>query len=418
MIRRGELWGRVETPDRCQECGGALDHLPLGAITYLAPIPWGYLWQRPQQLTSRLAAIIPVLYVQPEALRNLSLGDLRRGLDRLRLHLHRASGQTPPPWLEVLAPPFFPLAGSSLVDRLNHALMARTILMALRHRHPPPSPTILWCTRATPGAYRLAKTRQHTLLVYELMDAVPATHPMARRLAEIEQALIRQAGLVICTSEPLMEHARRLNARPHLIPNGVDPDHFRQSTPKGDWQTLPLATLGGPIVGSHGTIGEWIDFSLLAFLADHFPEIQFVMVGPIEVSRTLLPQRKNLHWIGPVPYQDLPAYVSCFTICLLPLRVDDYTRARNPVKLFEYLATGKPVVSTDLPEVSAFGELVSVGKNRDELIKALTRALGEGGEVDAKTEERRAAVLANTWDQRAALILHHLHTSLAEPPAV
>ncbi len=398
--------------ERCPECGQSLGGLSRAAIIYLAPIPWSYLWQRPQQLTSRLAGMIPVLYVQPEALRNLSLGDLRRALTRVRLHLRGAAGQRPA-GLEILAPPFLPFAGHGFVDRLNYRLMARTIFRALRRGHASPSPLILWCTRPTPLAQRFAKTDHHTLLVYEIMDAIPATHPMADRLAEVERALIPHADLVVCTSEPLLEHARRLGAQPHLIPNGVDPTHFRVSG-LDHQPPSPLTSLADPIAGFYGTIGEWIDFSLLAFLADRFPETQFVMIGPIEVSRTILPQRKNLHWIGPVPYQDLPAHVSRFTACLLPLQVDDYTRARNPVKLFEYFATGKPVVSTGLPEVSAFGELVYVGKGPDGVASALEAALAEQDRLDL-IRRRQAVAAANTWDQRVAGILHLLHTLPPRP---
>ncbi len=398
----------------CPECGDSLASLSQGIIIYLAPIPWGYLWQRPQQLTSRLAGVIQVFYVQPEGLRNLSMRDLGRGPRRLSLHFHRAPEQPPPAGLQVLAPPLLPFAGSALVDRLNSTLTASTVSRALRHRSPPPAFTILWCTRPAPLAQRLASRGPHTLLVYEIMDAIPPTHPMADRLAEVERALIRHADLVVCTSEPLMEHARRLNAQPHLIPNGVDPRHFQDEAPKRGRDTAPLASLGGPIVGFYGTIGEWIDFDLLGDLAERLPTAQFVMIGPVEVPRALLPQRRNLHWIGPRNYRDLPAYLSSFTVCLLPLRVDEFTRAINPVKLFEYFATGKPVVSTGLPEVSAFGELVYVGKGPDGVAAVLEAALAEQDRLDL-IRRRQAVAEANTWDQRVAGILHLLHTLPPRP---
>jgi len=403
------------TTERCTECGESLGLLPRGTLIYLAPIPWGYIWQRSQQITSRLAKITPVVYMQPEPLKALSFGELGRGLRRMRLHLFGRSGQTRPRGLEVVAPALIPLVGNPLAERLNYRLMVGSILRVLSGQTSPRSSRILWCTRPTPFAERLARAAHHALLVYELIDPIPTSHPMARRLAEVDEALIRQADLVICSSEPLMEHTRRLNAQPHLIPNGVDADHFRDGMTKGDRHPLPLASLAGPIVGFHGTIGGWIDFSLVSSLADRFPGVQFVMIGPIEVPRSILPQRPNLHWIGPRAYHDLPAYLSSFAVCFIPFRVDEFTRARNPGKLFEYFATGKPVVSTDLPEVSAFGGLVYVGKDPAGVASAVEAALTEKGRADL-IAQRQAVADANTWDRRVARILHLLH-SLTDKPS-
>jgi len=288
--------------------------------------------------------------------------------------------------------------------------MARTIARDLRGRGGPSASVILWSTRPTPLAYRLAEAGRYELLVYEMIDPVPSTHPMAHRLAGIERALIDRADLVLCSSELLMEHARSLGAHPHLLPNGVDVGHFRDGGAGRDTEPPPLAGLGGPIAGCHGTIGPWIDFPLLSFLSDRFPDVQFVMIGPIEVPRASLPQRQNLHWLGSRDYRDLPAYLSAFCVGLIPFRVDDYTRGRNPGKLFEYFATGKPVVSTDLPEVVAFGELVYVGKRPEELASALGGALAEQNRPDLVTR-RRAVAESNAWGLRADQILHLLHTS-------
>ncbi len=392
-------------------CGRESGDLPRGIVVYLAPIPWDYLWQRPQQLMSRLAASLPVLYVQPEPLRNPTLADLVRGLRRVRLHL-RAQGARPrPAGLRVVAPPFIPVAGSRLGDRINAALMARAIPRRLGGQGPLPTPVILWCTRPAPAALRLARAGRHTRLVYERMDAIPGTHARARRLSDVEGALLREADLVLCTAAALADSARRLNARTHLVPNAVDPRHFRPAIPGAGGRAGPLGPIMGPIVGYCGTIAEWLDFPLLAALADRFPDVQFVMVGPIEVPRTRLPRRGNLHWLGPRSYEDLPAYLAGFAVCLLPFRVDEFTRAVNPVKLFEYFATGKPVVSTPLPEVTAFGELVYVGEGRGGVASAVEAALAEGDQPALATR-RRAVADTNTWDDRVARILHLLHPLL------
>jgi glycosyltransferase involved in cell wall biosynthesis len=163
------------------------------------------------------------------------------------------------------------------------------------------------------------------------------------------------------------------------------------------------------VAGYYGTLAEWIDFPLLAALADRFPGVTFALIGPVEVSPAALPERPNLRWIGPQPYPTLPAWLARFTVCLLPFHVDGFTRAINPVKLYEYFASGKPVVSTPLPEVLAFGDLVYVGAGLDGMTGALRAALAEQARSDLAAR-RRAAAAANTWDQRVGRVVHLLHT--------
>jgi glycosyltransferase involved in cell wall biosynthesis len=270
---------------------------------------------------------------------------------------------------------------------------------------------VLWCTRPTPAAVRLAAALPSAPLVYELMDAIPATHPRASTLATAEAALLGRAGAVVCTAEQLCAHVRGRGAAPQLVPNGVDLAHFG-----GAGSPLPAAAraLGpGPVVGWYGTVGDWVDLPLLATLADGFPAVQFVLIGPVEVPRSRLPRRPNLSWVGPRPYAELPGWLEAFTVCLLPFRVNEFTRAVNPVKLYEYLAAGKPIVSTLLPEVLPFADLVYIGADTTGLAAALAAALAEGARPDLAARRRRAAA-ANTWEQRVDQLVHLLHRLL--PP--
>jgi len=408
----GEVAGRAQLSvtgaPGCPECGAPVNELAGSVVVYLAPIPWGYLWQRPQQLTSRLAAHVPVLYIQPEGTKSLGRLGLGRVLRRLRLHLRGAGAAPSPPGLEILAPPFLPIAWGPLGDRLNAALIGGAMRRVLRRR-PAGAPPVLWCTRPTDVALRLARSAPHARVVYELLDAIPPSHPRAGRLGVAEAALLGRADLVVCTSEALMAHARQAGTRPHLVPNGVDPGHFADASRPAPEVSESLAALAEPVVGCYGTLAEWIDFPLLAALADGFPGVTFALIGPVEVPPATLPQRPNLRWIGPQPYPTLPAWLARFTVCLLPFRVDGFTRAINPVKLYEYLATGKPVVSTPLPEVLAFGDLVYVGSGLDGVAGALRAALAERDRPDLAAR-RRAAAAANTWDQRVGRVVHLLHT--------
>ena len=129
------------------------------------------------------------------------------------------------------------------------------------------------------------------------------------------------------------------------------------------------------MVGFFGLIESFVDLELIDWLAEHRPEWQFLFIGRVAVPAGSLPQRPNVHFVGKRPYADLPAYAKRFDACVIPSRVGDWSYHANPIKLREYLATGKPVVAVETPQVKKFADVVEVAADREEFLARLDHVI-------------------------------------------
>jgi glycosyltransferase involved in cell wall biosynthesis len=153
-------------------------------------------------------------------------------------------------------------------------------------------------------------------------------------------------------------------------------------------------------------LAEWIDYDLLAFAADSLPDFRFVFIGPnYDESMDGKPVfgRPNVSWLGPKEYDELPSYLQAFSVATIPFVLNDVTHAVSPVKLHEYLAGGKPVVTTAMREAASY-DVVMIGHDRNEWVEKLVEAerlSHDEGHVD----RLRMTARANTWDQRVGSLI-------------
>jgi glycosyltransferase involved in cell wall biosynthesis len=178
--------------------------------------------------------------------------------------------------------------------------------------------------------------------------------------------------------------------------------------------------IGAPRLGFFGVIDERLDLDLVARVADADPAWQVVMVGPVvKIDEAALPRRANLHWLGQQPYSLLPQLVSGWDVCLMPFALNESTEFISPTKTLEYLAAGKPVVSTPIHDVRVmFGDIVAIAATADEFIAACRAALAESPAQASERAERGHTIVAeHSWDAAAATILQSLETVLAAPRA-
>ena len=179
---------------------------------------------------------------------------------------------------------------------------------------------------------------------------------------------------------------------------------FEKSTPnRHAVQPGPSDVPAGrrPIVGFVGALYEWIDWTLIGEVVRALPDCDFVFVGPHDgrSSTSALSGVDNATFLGARPHDRVPAYVQAFDVCWVPFDQSRVSRAANPVKIYEYLALGKPVVSTPVADTDSFEGLVRVGHDADEIVEHLRAALAEGS---AQADRRVAFARANSWDARAA----------------
>jgi glycosyltransferase involved in cell wall biosynthesis len=241
-------------------------------------------------------------------------------------------------------------------------------------------------------------------VIYDCIDSlsVHAPDPVMRRiLVDWERDLVRSCDAAVVTAEILADGLRAIRGDLpiELIRNGVDAQAF---TERAAQLSRPLDVPQGqsPIVGFVGALYEWIDWELIGRACDALPDAQFVFIGPHNNASAVeaLAKHPNVHVLGPRQYEFIPEYVAAFDVCWVPFKVGEITAAANPVKIYEYLALAKPVVTTTVADHDSFAGLVRVGRDHEEVIRHLREAMTSGQPDPAACEE---FVRQNSWDIRA-----------------
>ncbi|MFH0899731.1 MAG: glycosyltransferase, partial [Pseudomonadota bacterium] len=319
------------------------------------------------------------------------LRELVRGPRRVENHL----------W--VYTPLVLPFPGSAIAAVANQAIVRQTVRV-LKHRIGIDS-FQLWTF--LPTAVRFAGRLGESLLVYYCTDEWSAfDHLDGRTLAALERELCQRADIVFATSEPLWERKRQYNQETHLIPHGVDWQHFASALDDATPIAPPLRGIVRPIIGFMGLIHSWIDQDLLAFLANRRPCWTFVLLGKSVVDTAKLLRHRNIRLLGKVPYQQLPSFCKAFAVGLIPFVVSELTRNVNPIKLREYLSAGIPVVSTEIPEAAGFPQDCTVTGSHEAFLDAIERYLAE--DSPEQRNARSIAMQAHAWNRRIAELSRHV----------
>lgn len=371
------------------------DHLGGEGILFLALRRWYETWKNNQRVASILSESQRVLYVgRPTPLREAlrqAIGSRRRPpiLDEINRNLIVYN--------EPLA-----FARARLLPQINRAT-GRLRMAHVRYLtgrllgHSP----ILWVV--DPLATPLLAGFRTKLLVYNMIDDYQSYLPVSagERRSEVarwEGRLLEEADVVFTVSAILYQRALARNPHSFLIPNGVDDQLC--ATAVADPQMPPdMLSLSRPIIGYVGVIQSTLDFRLLDEVATGHPLWSFVFVGPLELGSQeerfhQLLRKGNVHYLGPKPVLSVPYYVKSCDVCIMPDRERPGT---DPLKLYEYLACGRPVVALDNPSVRRFAGLVEIAEDAGGFAAALERSVHDAA---GSAELRMRAVRAHSWHAR------------------
>lgn len=226
---------------------------------------------------------------------------------------------------------------------------------------------------------------------------------------EDDRTAARRADLVLATSRILYERWATTRPGVHLVPNGCDFEHFHQALQVGRLAEPPdMQPLPRPRAIYMGAMASWLDADAIGAMVEAHPQVTFVFIGAFMGYEP--PRRSNVHYLGLKPYHELPRYLAHSDLALIPFRPCRVTRAANPIKLYEYLAAGLPVLATRLPELEPYAETVHLAQDPREFAAMLPAAL-----ADTHPERRAARVAvaaANTWDRRADQVAALLQEAL------
>jgi glycosyltransferase involved in cell wall biosynthesis len=301
--------------------------------------------------------------------------------------------------LWVATPLVLPLPYSSVARVLNRQIL-RFQLQAWR-RQLGIDQFQLWTFLPNVAPY--IGTLDEQLTVYYCVDEW-ATFPGLDKdaLMNLEQQLLEHADVTFTTSLALAQKKKQHCPSTFLAPHGVDYAKFATALDPTVKVPEDLAALPGPRIGFFGTLRDFLDYDLMAYIAKARPNWSLALIGQEMCDIGPLKGLPNVHLLGQKKHDALPAYCKGFDIGLIPYRIDNDVKFINPLKLREYLSAGLPVVSTDMPEVQPYAHLCHIAKTGDEMVAAIERALTEG------SPEQRAArcesMKTETWQARVAAV--------------
>lgn len=367
-------------------------------IICLANIDWAARFQRPQQMMSQFARHgYRVFYVVASRLpppgQPYSLAEVSENIFEVAIAFSRTQD-------------FY---GQTMLQANVHSCAAAFAALARDYRIKT-AVTVLHLPYWYPLAHQLRVDRGW-LMQYDCMDdwvGFPNIKP--ETLAE-EERLVADADLVTVTASLLYDKWSKVACKCLLVRNAVDFDFFSNHCAPNDL----LTGLERPIIGFYGALAEWIDFDLIAAVADCQPGWNIVLVGDVFVTDLHgLDRKLNVHFLGKKPYADMPRYLYHFDVCLIPFRLYNVSHAVDPVKFYEFASVGKPVVAAPLDEMKIYRDLVYSAQGAEAFVQQISLALAEN---DATLADRRIALArANDWRDRfdsTQSALHALYDKLS-----
>jgi glycosyltransferase involved in cell wall biosynthesis len=322
---------------------------------------WDFVWQRPQQIFSRLAMKHRVLFIEDPV---IAEGEPHLAIDEPYPNLVRIVPQIPQHLAidaDHDAEIFLPQIRRAL---RTHPLLAGRFDGAVQ-----------WFYSPMPAPGYLGKL-DAVGIVYDCMDELANFRFAPPDIADRERFVMSNAGVVFTGGYQLFESKSKHHDNVNFYGCGVDVDHYGKARSDATEVPAAVAATPGPRFGYFGVIDERLDYALISALADRFPEASIIMAGPLaKVDPAELPKQPNIHWLGQQRYEDLPAIVKGFDVCLMPFALNEATQYINPTKTLEYMAAGKPVVSTAVADVVRnFTPIVDVAYSRDGFLDAVERA--------------------------------------------
>jgi glycosyltransferase involved in cell wall biosynthesis len=303
--------------------------------------------------------------------------------------------------LYVFSPVFLPFHGSRIIDFANNLLLKVQIRYVCRRigiERP-----ILWMEN--PRAADLMDFFNAKLVVYHVSDLFTDCKYTANKDALIkrERQVSAKSDLVICVSKALYAAKCNSHRNIHYLPHGVDAEIFHEAARNS--RILPeIAHIPKPIAGYFGTMSASNDIELLMYCAKKMPHISFVFAGQItggDYSELLT--MPNVFYLGKLPYEKIPQLCAAFDVCLLQWKLRDWIKSCNPLKLFEYMASGRPIVSVAIDEVADnYSEIASVAKDKEEFCKLIEWELKN--DTPQRSKARIDIAMRHNWDEHVEII--------------
>jgi len=384
--------------------------LPEGVdIIYFAGGEWNVFPPRGYDLMKVFASRgTRILWADPGATRvpQVALSDLSRIGTRLRRVLEGTRREMENIW--VCSPLTIPYESSPRIKRLNvrlQSMQLRKAVLRIGMRAP-----VVWST--TPLAIEVIESLERRFFIYDIQDEYTKFPDKDHRLISCsETRALSACDSVFVVSDRLLETKKAVSpVAVTLLRNGVDYDLFCTARDPLTETAPEMRGFKGPVAGYVGNIYHRLDQELVARIADILPHWSFVFIGLVRCEVERLSGMSNVHFLGMHPPTRLPGFMKRFDVGIIPHKVDSFTVCQNPVKLYEYLAAGLPIVSTALPELEPYRDLVLTGDGPEAFAACLEKARRE--DRPDRIPVRQQTARENRWTARAEEAAAHIRARL------
>lgn len=268
------------------------------------------------------------------------------------------------------------------------------------------NPIILWISYP-PNVGYIGKYKER-LVVFDAIDE--PSGEFADWAKDLDR-VASQSDIVFTTAKKLYDYHQDSHGNVQMCQNGADYKHFSRA--QGQFSSKPpdMPDNQKPIIGYFGAVAPWIDWELVEYISEHNNDYDFVIIGPLYGDFQDIVSRDNIYYLGRKSYAELPEYLQYFDVCIIPFQLTPMTEACNPIKMYEYLSSGKPIVTTDMPEVRNINGIY-VGRTKEEFNQYIKEALEENDFV--KKMNRMKIAKANSWASRAKVVDAKLKESLKQ----
>lgn len=259
---------------------------------------------------------------------------------------------------------------------------------------PVEKPIIHWISY--PPHYNQAGKYNEDLVVFDALDE--ASDEFASWSEGIDK-ISAKADIIFTTANKLYDYHSRRHQNVHMCPNGADYEHFKAAQNLFAPKPKDMPKNGRPVIGYIGAVAPWIDWEIIKYISTQNKTFNIVIVGPLYGQFKGAVEAPNVYYLGRKDYEAVPQYLQCFDVCIIPFKVTSMIEACNPIKMYEYLSAGKPVVATNMPEAEAVKEIY-IGRNKEEFNQKIHQALLEKDNPN-KTSLRIEHAKNNSWTHRA-----------------
>ena len=355
-------------------------------IVVFSHLRWGFVWQRPQQFLSRFAKKHPILFIDEPIFDLASCSEPRLELHRVMPNVTVACPHLPGGWAK----------NSKLPQKLREFTQEAIERMNEEGAFDRP---LLWYYSPMDSSWSLGHFENRGV-VYDCMDELSQFTGAPKALISNEARLIEHADVVFTGGYNLGEKKKQQHDNVHIFGCGVEFSHFNKAQDPTTAIPPDIDFLQRPILGWMGVVDERVDYAMVGEMARMRPDWSFAMVGPIvKVDPNLLPHSPNLFWLGGRDYQQLPSYVAAFDVNMMCFALNKATEFINPTKGLEYMATGKPIISTRVKDVvNQWSDIVHLASGAEEFVKSAEHALNRHGDVEMRIKKGLELAQKCSWE--------------------